>query len=265
MLSEIRFGSGKAAFLGKPEVKGKRPAVVQFHERYGIVKHTTDLTQKLTDAGYVALAPDLFSRFTGDREALARGDVTIEIRDDEALIDMDEAIAYLKTLDFVDKDRIAIMGVCQTGRHPILAAVNRNDLSAAVVLYGAIYPRDWEPHELRPEPISNLIERVSCPVLGIFGEGDFLVSLDDVVRLRHHLEHAKKSYHIRLYREVPHGWLNDTMPGRYRPEAAEDAWQLVLSFLKKTFGDGWDRNRVMWTFESDVSPEYDFTKNKRWA
>jgi len=265
MLSEIRFGSGKVAFLGSPEVKGKRPAIVQLHERYGIVKHTTDLTQKLADAGYVALAPDLFSRFTGDREALARGDVTIEIRDDEALIDMDEAIAYLKTLDFVDKDRIAIMGVCQTGRQPILAAVHRDDLSAAVVLYGGIYRKDWEPHELRPEPISNLIEGVSCPVLGIFGEADHIISVDDVLRFRGLLEQHKKTYHIRLFPEVPHGWLNDTMPGRYRPEAAKDAWQLVLSFLEKTFGDGWDRNRVLWTFEINVSPEYDFTKNKRSA
>ena len=41
------------------------------HERYGIVQHTTDLGQKFVDAGYVTIVPDFFSRFTGDREALA--------------------------------------------------------------------------------------------------------------------------------------------------------------------------------------------------
>jgi dienelactone hydrolase len=51
----------------------KRPAVIHLHERYGIVQHTTDLGQKFVDAGYVTIVPDLFSRFTGDREALARG------------------------------------------------------------------------------------------------------------------------------------------------------------------------------------------------
>ncbi len=53
------------------------------------------------------------------------------------------------------------------------------------------------------------------------------------------------------------------MPGRYRKEAAKDAWQLILSFLKKAFSDGWNREKVLWTFESDISPNYDFKKNVR--
>jgi carboxymethylenebutenolidase len=265
MLAEVTFGKGKKAYLGKPDSTEKRPAVVQLHERYGIVKHTTDLTQKLADGGYVGFAPDLFSRFTGNRKALAEGDAAAEIRDDEALIDIDEAIAYLRTLDFVDPDRIAVMGVCQTGRQPILAAAHRNDLMAILVLYGGIYQRDWVAHEERPETISDMIERMNCPVLGLFGEGDHIISCDDVLRFRNHLEQNKKSYHIRLYKEAPHGWLNDTMPGRYRPEAARDAWQLLLSFLGKVSDNGWDRDRVLWTFDSDMSPDYDFTKKKRLA
>jgi carboxymethylenebutenolidase len=110
-----------------------------------------------------------------------------------------------------------------------------------------------------------MIKRMSCPILGLFGEGDNIISRDDVLKFRNHLEKNNKSYHIRLYRDVPHGWLNDTMPGRYRPEAARDAWQLLLSFLEKVSSGEWDRNRVLWTFDSDVSPKYDFTKNKRWA
>lgn len=265
MLTELRFGSGKRAFLARAEGRDRRPAVVQLHERYGIVKHTTDLTQKLAEAGYVALAPDMFSRFKGDREALARGDVTAEIRDDEALTDLDEAIAYLRTLDYVDGNRIALMGVCQTGRQSLLAAAHRSDLAAAVVFYGGIGARDWESRQAQPEPVSSLIERFCCPVLGIFGEGDNIISLDEVVRFRNHLEKSKKSYQIRLYPEVPHGWLNDTMPGRYRAEAAQDAWQCLLSFLGKSLVDGWDRSRILSLFESNVSPSYDFTKNKRWA
>jgi carboxymethylenebutenolidase len=265
MLTDLRLNSGMRAFLGKPKTPGKRPAVVQLHERYGIVKHTTDLTEKLAEAGYVTLAPDLLWRFTGDREALARGDIGVEIRDDQALTDLDEAIRYLRTLDSVDGSHIAIMGVCQTGRQPLLAAAHRNDLSAILVVYGGASSREWEPHELRPTPVGALIERVSCPVLGLFGEGDNTISLDDVAKWRNQLEKARKSYHIRVYREAPHGWLNDTMPGRYRPAAAKDAWQFVLSFLDKTLCGGWDRSRVLWAFESDASPSYDFSKNRRWA
>jgi carboxymethylenebutenolidase len=251
--------------LAKPERRDKRPAIVQLHERYGIVKHTTDLSQKLAEAGYVALAPDMFSRFSGDREALARGDLTVEIRDNEALTDLDEAIAYLRTLDYVDGNRIAVMGVCQTGRQPLLAAAHRKDLSAIVVMYGGVGTRDWESREDKPEPVGELIERLCCPVVGIFGEGDNIISVDNVARFRNQLEKSKKSYHIRIYPDVPHGWLNDTMPGRYRAEAAKDAWQFLLSFLGKSLEDGWDRSRIVSLFESNVSPDYDFTKNKRWA
>lgn len=265
MLTEVRFGTGKQAFLARPESRERRPAIVQLHERYGIVKHTTDLTRKLAEAGYVALAPDMFSRFTGDREALARGDITLDIRDNEALTDLDEAIDYLRSLDYVDRNRIAVMGVCQTGRQSLLAAGHRSDLSAAVVFYGGVGSRDWESREAQPEPVGDLIDRLCCPVLGIFGEGDNIVSLDNVIRFRNHLEKAKKSYHIRIYPEVPHGWLNDTMPGRYRAQAAKDVWQFLLSFLGQTLEDGWDRSRNIWQFECNVSPDYDFTKNRRWA
>ncbi len=259
----VRFPSGITAFRALPRAKGKRPAVIFLHERYGIVQHTRDLTVKLAQAGYVGLAPDLFSRFTGDKKVLERGEVRVELRDDEVLQDLGEAIDYLKKLDSVDASRIAIIGVCQTGRQSLLLAAYRKDLSSCAVFYGAAGGKEWTTDEYRPETIESLIGKLSRPVLGVFGEADHIISVDDVLRFRGCLEQQKKGYHVRLYQDAPHGWLNDTMPGRYRKEAAIDAWKLLLSFLKKTFGNGWDRNRVLWTFESDFSPEYDFKKNVR--
>jgi len=261
--STIRLGGRIHAFRALPRAKGKRPAVILLHERYGVVQHTRDLTLRLAQAGYVGLAPDLFSRFTGDPEALRRGEVRVELRDEEVLEDLDAAVAYLRKIDSVDSSRIGIIGVCQTGRHSLLLAAHGRGLSNCAVLYGAVGGKEWAADELRPEPIPALVERLSCPLLGIFGAADHIISLEDVLRLRGCLEQAKKSYHIRLYRDAPHGWLNDTMPGRYRREAAGDAWSLLLSFLKQTFRDGQGQDRVFWTFESDISPSYDFRKNVR--
>ena len=261
--STVRFASGITAFRALPRAKGKRPAVILLHERYGIVQHTKDLALKLAQAGYVGLAPDLFSRFTGDKKALERGEVRVELRDDEALRDLGEAVNYLHELDLVDPSRIGIIGVCQTGRHSLLLAAHRDDLCACVVFYGAVGGREWVTDEYRPERIEALVKGLSCPLLGVFGEADHIISVDDVLRFRASLEQHKRSYHIRLYRDAPHGWLNDTMPGRYREEEAKDAWRLLLSFLKMTSTKGWDRNRVIWTFESDLSPNYDFKKNVR--
>jgi carboxymethylenebutenolidase len=100
-------------------------------------------------------------------------------------------------------------------------------------------------------------------VLGVFGEADHIISVNDVARFRNSLEQSRKSYHVRLYPDAPHGWLNDTMPGRYRKETAKDAWSLMMAFLKKCFTGGWNKERISGTFESDFSTQYDFTKNVR--
>jgi carboxymethylenebutenolidase len=261
--STVRFGRGITAVRALPSAKGKRPAVIILHERYGIDQHTKDLTVKLAQAGFVGLAPDLFHRFTGDRKALQKGQVRVDLRDDEALEDLNAAVDYLQKSNYVDGARIGIIGVCQTGRQPLLLGANRDDIAGVVVLYGAIGGKEWEGNELRPTPIEKLVAQVSCPVLGIFGEADHIISVDDVIRFRSCLEWAKKNYHVRLYRDAPHGWLNDTMPGRYRKEAAKDAWSLMISFLKKCFAGGWVSQRISATFESDYSTQYDFTKNVR--
>jgi carboxymethylenebutenolidase len=261
--SMVRLGGGMSGFRALPKAKGKRPAAILFHERYGLVQHTKDLVVKFAQAGYVALAPDLFWRFTGDKKALARGDARAEIRDGEAVEDTAAAIAYLKKLDAVDPASIAVMGVCQSGRQAVLAATHGLDVDACVVFYGAAGGREWTTDEYRPTMIEDMLARLSCPLLGVFGEADHIISIDDVLRFRAALERNKKTYHIRIYPDVPHGWLNDTMPGRYREKAAKDAWNFLGTFLKRTLGNGASRDRITWTFESDFSPAYDFTKNVR--
>jgi len=259
----IKFGGGIEAVRALPRAKGKRPAVIILHERYGIDQHTKDLTVKLAQAGFVGLAPDLFHRFTGDRKAVLRGEQRVDLTDDGALEDLNAAVEYLKKLKNVDAGKIGIIGVCQSGRQPVLLAAKRNDIAGAVVLYGAVGGREWQGNPLRPTPIEELIAQVACPVLGIFGEADHIISINDVVRFRNCLEKAKKSCHIRIYRDAPHGWLNDTMPGRYRKEAAKDAWSLMMAFFKKSFAGGWDKDRIACVFENDYSAKYDFSKNVR--
>lgn len=262
-LKMIRYGDGISAVRALPKAKNKRPAVILLHERYGIDQHTKDLTARLAQAGFVGLAPDLFHRFTGDRQAVLRGEQRVDLTDDGALEDLNAAVEYLKKLKEVDGSRIGIIGVCQTGRQPVLLAAEREDIAGAVVLYGAIGGKEWLSNDLRPTPIEELIPQVNCPVLGIFGEADHIISVDDVVRFRNALEKARKNCHVRIYAGVPHGWLNDTMPGRYRKEAAKDAWSLMMSFLKQCFNGGWDKDRIVCKYESSYSTNYDFSKNVR--
>jgi carboxymethylenebutenolidase len=100
-------------------------------------------------------------------------------------------------------------------------------------------------------------------VLGIFGEADHVISLADVRRLRDCLDRHDKSYTIKVYAGAPHGWLNDTMPGRYRRAQAEAGWALQRAFLERVLDPGYDRSQRVQTYECEHSADYDFGKNVR--
>ena len=51
--STVRLPSGMTAYRALPQAKGKRPAMILLHERYGVVQHTKDLIVKFAKAGYV--------------------------------------------------------------------------------------------------------------------------------------------------------------------------------------------------------------------
>ena len=264
MLTAIKIDNRINAFLGIPEGVGKRPAIIHMHERYGIVQHTMDLGEKYVKAGYVTIVPDYFSRFTGDRKALAEGNDRCELEDELVLADTDAVMTYLRTLPQADVNKIAMSGVCQTGRQPILVAAKRDYLSAAVVLYGAVYEADWKTHPMRPESIETLLKQIQCPLTAVFGELDNLIHLDNILRMVSVLTAGKKSFGIRVYPDAPHGFLNDTMPGRYRQPQSDAAWQQITTFLQSVFAGEWKNDRAIWHVDSDSAVDYDFAKMKRW-
>ncbi len=138
---------GLPAFLATPAASdSKVPAIVVMHERYGLVQHTCDLAARFARDGFVCLAPDFFYKHP-DQEALHRGDVGYPLDDAEALVLLDAAIAELASLPQVDSKRIAVKGVCQTGRHPLVLAAERRSIAAALVWYGAANAREWQPSE----------------------------------------------------------------------------------------------------------------------
>jgi carboxymethylenebutenolidase len=261
--SRINCTGGLPAFLAVPAVQGRVPAIVLMHERYGFVKHTQDLAERFAREGYVCIAPDFFFKHP-DQEILHAGDSRYDLSDAESVEYISAAIKALEGVPQADVARIAVKGVCQTGRHPIVVA-SELKISAALVWYGAASQREWGTHQYQPRPLEDIIAEISCPVLGIFGEADHIISVEDVRRFRDALERHGKSYTIRIYRDAPHGWLNDTMPGRYRREQAESGWLMQLQFLQEVLAPEYDRTRRIQRYDSDVSASYDFSKNVRLA
>ena len=222
--SMVTFGDRVNAFLAMPENQsGPFGAVILGHERYGLVQHTLDLTAKFAAYGYVGLAPDLFSRWEGDKEALSRGDIQVKITDDDIESYFSDSLDYLLAHPQVDPDRIAVMGVCQSGAYPLVFNSVHGGVAANIVVYGGAQAREWEVDEARPKPYEEILDGIQAPVLGIWGEDDQVVSVDDVARLQGALQSKRKSYEFKLFRDMPHGWMNSTMPGRYRPKQTEEA------------------------------------------
>ena len=260
---DLAARDGLAGALFTPDTSARAPAVMILHERYGLAQHTLDLARRFADDGYVAVAPDLFSRWEGDRAALARGDVRVTLPDDEVADMIDAALARLEREPHADRSKVAVMGVCQSGRYPLVAASRGSSFAASIVLYGAAAPREWDVTDLQPRALTDMIRGSGEPSLWIFGEGDHTISVDDVLRARGALEAAKRAYRMRIFEGAPHGWLNDTMPGRFRPRLAAEAWAMIHAFLADVFERGWPNGRVRWEFASDTSPAYDFTTNRR--
>jgi carboxymethylenebutenolidase len=264
----VTFGEGVQGFLAVPERDtGPFTAVVLGHERYGLVQHTLDVAGRFATSGIVCLAPDLYSHWDGDKAALARGELDSEpIPDDDVKTFMSAGVDYLLQHPLVNSQRIAAMGVCLSGAYPLLVNSVRPEIIANIVLYGGAGPGEWaaDPPR-RTEPYEDILGRITAPVLGIWGEDDHVISVTDMRRLRNVLEDKRKSYEFTLFRNMPHGWINDTMPGRYRPKETEQVWSMILDFIQRIQSGAFPRDRVIWKFESDIAPDYDFTRKVRLA
>lgn len=257
----VTSGSGMPVTLYFPErTTEPLPSVVLMHERYGLVQHTGDLARRLADEGYCVATPDLFY-YMEDQEALHAGTVKAAPSDPFILERLDEVVAVLSGEPISDSTKLGMIGVCQTGRYSMIYGAKR-PLGACIVLYGGI--SDWDISDLRPEHMADVVKELDAPFLGLYGEIDHSISISEVVKLRNVLEENDKSYRIKIFEDAPHGWLNSTMPGRYRKVAAENAMYEVVRFLKQNLSPTSGRKgRVVWEFESNKDGKYDFSKNVR--
>ncbi|MBB43632.1 MAG: hypothetical protein CMM44_07705 [Rhodospirillaceae bacterium] len=262
VIENFVLDGGLPIFLAKPEtIRTNRPAVILVHERYGFVRHTKNLAKHLAKDGYVCAAPDCFF-LAPNKQLLHEGRERYDIDDNEAFKYLSISLDFLKECKYVDNERIAVKGVCQTGRFPLVLA-SRRKIAAALLWYGSAQEQQWEQNKLFPKPLDRLIGEIDCPVLGMFGEADHIISIDNVRRLRNSLERHKKSYQIHVYKNAPHGWLNDTMPGRYRQTTAEIALLDQKKFLNWVFSSERNHNDISWRFSCDSNRFYNFSKNLR--
>lgn len=215
--------TGVGGYVSLPEAStnaAKLPAVVVIHENRGLNEHTRDVARRFAAEGFVALAPDLLSRAggTGSMESpdKAREAITA-LAPEFALADLKAALDYLGQHPRVDAARLGSVGFCWGGARSFLLAVESDKLKAAVVFYGTA-------------PTPEQIEKVHCPVLGLYGETDERIT-SKVPEVEAQMKKAGKSYTSMTYVGAGHAFFNDTGQN-YNAAAAKDAWARSLAFLR---------------------------------
>ena len=86
----------------------------------------------------------------------------------------------------------------------------------------------------RSENMPSLLPAVShmkTPWLGLFGDLDKGISIDDVEELRAALKDAPVETEIVRYAEAGHGFHCDARPEAYNAEAAADGWRRTLAWF----------------------------------
>jgi carboxymethylenebutenolidase len=207
-----------------------RGGLVVIQEAFGVNDHIEDVTRRGADGGYVSVAPDLFHRSGGGTVPYGQFEKVIEkfqgiSGDDDVLVDVDAALDHLRSQGFAD-DRIGIVGFCFGGRVTFLTALRRK-LGGAVGFYGGGIVTGRFPQF---PPLVDEVARLQTPWLGLFGDQDQSIPVEDVERLRAELAKAPVDTEIVRYAEAGHGFHCDQRPD-FRPGDAKDAWARAMQWL----------------------------------
>jgi carboxymethylenebutenolidase len=248
----ITCANGMPGHLALPEKQERAPAVIILHERYGYVQHPRDVAERFAGLAMVGLAVNAF--FKCDYQPnLADGTKRFHVSDPEMVEYLTSAIDALEDTGRVDMAKIAVLGMCQTGRHPLVMAAESNAIAAAICWYGAGSDKEFEVGSYYPKPLADVLARGRCPVLGLFGELDNHIPVANVRRIRDALEQNGKAFDIRVYEDAPHGFLNNTMLKRYRHPQSEAAWQVQMAFLEKAFRGELNGDHVAQRYQARIA------------
>jgi carboxymethylenebutenolidase len=208
-----------------------RGGVVVIQEAFGVNEHIEDVTGRFAAVGYHAVAPDLYHRQGGPTFDYGKFDKIMEVMaqlsDETILADLDGALDRLHERGFADAN-IGAVGFCMGGRASFLLAVNRA-VGAAVGFYGGGIVTGRAPQF--PALIGG-VANLRTPWLGLFGDNDGSIPVDDVERLRQELaDHAPVDTEVVRYADAEHGFHCDRRPS-YNEAAAKDGWARTLAWFE---------------------------------
>src|SRR3954469_13078162 len=228
-------GDTLEAYAARPLDETPRGGVAVIHHLPGYDRETKEFVRRFADAGYNAVAPNLYSRVPGASPDDAAAAVRAQggVPDEQVMGDVGGAVEYLRGLDSSNR-RVAVIGHCSGGRQTYLAAATL-PIDAAIVCYGGLIAGETPPQLPSMVPLVGRTPDIGCPVLGLFGNDDQFPTPAQVDEIERALTDAGKDYEFHRYDGAGHGFFSPDRPA-YRVDAAVDGWQRIWTFLGKHVG-----------------------------
>ena len=195
--------------------------VLVLQEWWGLVDQITRTCDRFADAGFTALAPDLYHGTSvplTEPDEAAKAMMAMEMG--RAAHDLSGAVDEL--LRRTGRDDVGVVGFCMGGGLALVLATQRPDAVRAVVpAYGVIPWPDAQP-DYSP---------MTATVLGHAAELDGFFTPDAVRALEEQLRGLGKTVTFHQYPGVDHAFFNEDRPEVYNREAAELLWERTVAFL----------------------------------
>ena len=218
------------ALLSIPRGKGPWPGVVVIHDAFGYGPDNELISERIAQAGYVALTPNMYAR-GGRARCVTRVMRELLTKRGRALDDILAARDHLQSMSECS-GRVGIAGFCMGGGFALI--MSPKGFGACAPFYGTPLPR-------------NLSETLdgACPIVASFGTRDPL-GMGAPKRLREVATAKHIITDIKAYPGAGHGFANK-LPGQpllriagfgYHQAAADDAWRRVFSFFGEHLGAG---------------------------
>lgn len=222
-----------------PQDRKPAPAVIFFMDAGGIRPAVSRMAERLAEAGYVVLLPDIFYRygpygpfdpvevFKGDYMAVL-GPLMATTGNAKAADDAGAFLAYLDTRADVAGNRVGAVGFCMGGGMAVAAAGTWPDRFAAVAsFHGGNLATDAEdsPH--------RYASRLKAELYVAAADHDDFYPPAMAERFEAALDDAKVVYKAETYRGAAHGWMKPDF-AVYDEAAAERGWAEMTAFFDRT-------------------------------
>lgn len=214
-------GRTMSAYLAEPS-HGSGPGVLVLHAWWGLTETFQRVCDRLAEAGFLALAPDLYhGRTTAaveEAQALARA---LGSDDERVRDDIMEAVQVLRQHGATNltggHDRLAIVGFSLGGAYAFDTSVALAEKVAAVVSFYATYP-------------GLDFSRAKAAYLCHFAEDDAFEPAESVTEMKQELQAAGRPVTVYMYPGTKHWFFEENRP-EYDAQAAHVAWERTIEFL----------------------------------